>query len=57
MLCLATATHNIKWVKITHICLFWDQKFAVWTHNNSLPITVILSANKQIKNDYSRFNV
>ena len=23
MLCLATATHNIKWVKITYICLFW----------------------------------
>ena len=23
MLCLATATHNIKWVKITHICRMW----------------------------------
>ena len=28
MLCLATATHNIKWAKITHICLIWDQTFA-----------------------------
>ena len=23
-----TATHNFKWVKITHICLIWDQSFA-----------------------------
>ena len=27
MLCLATASHNIKWLKITHICLIWDQTF------------------------------
>ena len=27
-LCVATATHNFKWAKITHICLFWDQQFA-----------------------------
>ena len=26
-LCFATATHNFKWVKISHICLIWDQKF------------------------------
>ena len=25
MLCLAIAIHNIKWVKITDICLIWDQ--------------------------------
>ena len=24
MLCLATATHNLKWVKITYICFIWD---------------------------------
>ena len=24
-LCLATATHNFKWVKITQIGLVWDQ--------------------------------
>ena len=24
---IATATHNIKWVQITHICLIWDQIF------------------------------
>ena len=24
-LCLASATHNFKWVKIAHICLIWDQ--------------------------------
>ena len=23
-LCLATATHNFKWVNITHICWIWD---------------------------------
>ena len=23
-----TATHNFKWVKITHICLIWDKTFA-----------------------------
>ena len=27
-LCLATATHNFKWLKITHICLIWDKSFA-----------------------------
>ena len=27
-LCLATAIHNSKWAKITHICLFLDQKSA-----------------------------
>ena len=26
--CLATATHNFKWVKINHICLIWDQTLA-----------------------------
>ena len=25
MLCPATATHNFKWVKTTHICLICDQ--------------------------------
>ena len=33
MLCLATATHNIKWVKIIKICLIWDltfRKFRNW---------------------------
>ena len=25
---LATATHNFKWVKITDICLTWDQILA-----------------------------
>ena len=27
-LCLATATHNFKWMKITDICLIWVQIFA-----------------------------
>ena len=27
-LCIATATHNFKWVRITHICLIWDRAFA-----------------------------
>ena len=47
-LCLATASHNFKWVKITHICLIWDETFAnldVYTLI-SVPITVIWSANK-----------
>ena len=26
-LCLATATHNFKWVEITHSCLIWEQIF------------------------------
>ena len=26
-LCLATATHNFKWMKTTHICVIWDQTF------------------------------
>ena len=24
-LCIATAMHNLKWLKITDICLIWDQ--------------------------------
>ena len=28
-LCLATATHNFKWLKITHICLILLQKFQI----------------------------
>ena len=28
MLCLATATHNFKMVKIAHMYLIWDQIFA-----------------------------
>ena len=27
-LCVATATHNFKWVKITRICLMGDETFA-----------------------------
>ena len=26
-LCLATATHNFKWLKITDNCSIWDQTF------------------------------
>ena len=25
----ATATHNFKWVKITYICLIWNQTFSI----------------------------
>ena len=33
---LATATHNLKWVKITHICLMRDQALSKsWYSNNS----------------------
>ena len=42
-LCLATSTHNFKWVKITQICLIWDQIFAslgVYAII-SFPVTVI----------------
>ena len=55
-MCLATATHSFKWMEITIICLIWDQKCAdvdVWTPI-LFPITVIESAIKWIKNDYSR---
>ena len=27
-LCLATATHNFKWMKVTQSGLIWDQTFA-----------------------------
>ena len=41
MLCLATATHNIKWLKITDLYLIWDQTFANIAVQTpiSLPIT------------------
>ena len=28
MLWIAVARHNLKWLKITDICLIWDQTFA-----------------------------
>ena len=34
MLCLATAIHNIKWLKITHIYLIWDQTFPKCFNND-----------------------
>ena len=48
-LCLATATHNFKWLKITHISLIIAQIFAnvdVLTHI-SFAKTVIWSTNKK----------
>ena len=27
LLCLATAIHNLKWLKITQICLIWEKTF------------------------------
>ena len=36
-LCLATATHNFKWLKITHICLIWHKIFfKSWCLNSNL---------------------
>ena len=42
MLCLATATHNFKRVKITHIYLIWDQTFANLKFEHiSFPILIL----------------
>ena len=35
MLCLAAATHNFKTLKISHICLIWDQAFAILMFKNT----------------------
>ena len=55
-LCLATASHNLKWLKITHICLIWESKLLIfYAYSHILfPITVIWSAKKAIKKDYCR---
>ena len=42
-LCLATATHNFKSVKNTHVCLNWDQAFRNF---DVLTLAVIWSAHK-----------
>ena len=43
-LCLATATHNFKWVTITDICLIWNQTFAnIHVTHIVFPLTVIWS--------------
>ena len=34
--CLATTTHNFKWVKITHICLISAQIFHFIPNNSDL---------------------
>ena len=47
-LCFATANHNLKWVKITHIWLIWENHFEdldVWTLIAAV-IKVIYSANQ-----------
>ena len=49
-LCLATAIHNLKWLKISRICLIWAQLCAnidVKTYI-SFPITVIWSINTTV---------
>ena len=48
MLCVATAILNFKWLKITHIRIIWDQKFANLDDEAliSFPISIIWSANK-----------
>ena len=45
-MCLVTATHNFKWVKVTPIWLIWDQQNTNVEAHISFPITVIYSANK-----------
>ena len=44
----ATAIHNLKWLKITHICLIWNHTFANIDVKKviSFQITVVYSANK-----------
>ena len=32
-LCLATAIHNFKWLKITHICLICEHTYKSWFLN------------------------
>ena len=47
-MCVAVATHNIKWRKINHVSLIWDQTFAdldVYRHISSR-ITDIQPAKK-----------
>ena len=41
----ATATHNFIWVKVTHICLIWDQPFWNIDAEISFPISLIWSGN------------
>ena len=52
-LCLGTAIHNLKWVKITQICWTWNQPFSnldVWTHISFL--TGVLKSGNNM--DYKR---
>ena len=57
--CLATTTHNFKWVKITDICLIWDRTFASLDVETliSFPITVIYPANKTVNTTIVVFGV
>ena len=56
-LCLATATHNFKWVKITHICQYIETKhlqILLFKHTFRFKYQWFNRFIKQIKNDYSR---
>ena len=55
-LCLATATHNFYWVKITHSRWIWSRPFTnfdIYTVILS-PITVIISPIKIAKTLYNK---
>ena len=49
-LCLASATHNFKWLRIVHICSTWDLLFANRDFQTfiSSQITLILPADKTV---------
>ena len=54
MLCLATATRNFKWLKITHICLIWAEIFLKFSHTFHTQKLWFGGLTKKYKNDNSR---
>ena len=65
-LCIATATHNFKWVKIMHICFIWDETSAnldvqthisfpismIWWLINRLKTTIVVTSRQRVRGWY-----
>ena len=52
-LCLATATHNFKWVKIAHLCIIWDQTFTLLSQFISQKVSSSSTTSRELLPQFS----
>ena len=56
-LCLATATHDIKWVKNTHICLIWEQTFPNFDVQTHISFTTIAISGERVRTTFIKIHL